>query len=224
MTGACFSYVKGLTARLCSRASHVGAISEFTQWRRRRLRKRHLKGEFVLTQTLSRLFHLVWFVKFWQIFVELILKGSIKVPEKKKKVVVFCPRPATKREIRQFHVVVVQRRQRNVSKNVMHVQSCCFACLNLLLFCRSRCRRRRRCINSLFVIGGGCPKWKPLVTGGTRPTTSEAVANSIKELFLLKSTRSRRDQIFQFPFWGCQVRIVLVWVHFNSMRDVIGRF
>ena len=65
---------------------------------------------------------------------ELILKGSIKVPEKKKKVVVFCPRPATKREIRQFHVVVVQRRQRNVSKNVMHVQSCCFANLTYCFF------------------------------------------------------------------------------------------
>ena len=29
-----------------------------------------------------------------------------------------------KREIRHFHVVVVQRRQRNVQKSVMHVQSC----------------------------------------------------------------------------------------------------
>ena len=57
---------------------------------------------------------------------------------KKKKVVVLCSRPSTKREIRQFHVVVVQRRQRNVQKSVMHVQSCCFACLNLSLFCRSR--------------------------------------------------------------------------------------
>ena len=27
----------------------------------------------------------------------------------------------------------------------MHVQSCCVANINLLLFCRSRCRRRRRC-------------------------------------------------------------------------------
>ena len=52
---------------------------------------------------------------------------------------------STKREIRQFHVVVVQRRQRNVQKSVMHVQSCCFACL----FCRSRCRRGR-CVNSLL--------------------------------------------------------------------------
>ena len=32
---------------------------EFQQQRRRRLRKRHLKSEFALPQTLSRLFHLV---------------------------------------------------------------------------------------------------------------------------------------------------------------------
>ena len=49
---------------------------------------------------------------------------------------------STKREIRHFHVVVVQRRLRNVQKSVMHVQSCCFANLNLLLFCRPRCLRR----------------------------------------------------------------------------------
>ena len=57
---------------------------------------------------------------------------------------------STKREIRHFHVVVVQRRLRNVQKSVMHVQSCCFANLNLFLFCRFRCRRRRRCVNSLI--------------------------------------------------------------------------
>ena len=61
--------------------------------------------------------------------------------------------PAKKREIRHFHVVVVQRRQRNVQKSVMHLQSCWFANL-LLLFCRSRCRcrrcRRRRSLSSLF--------------------------------------------------------------------------
>ena len=32
----------------------------------------------------------------------------------------------------------------------MHVQSCCFANLNLLLFCRSRFRRCRRCLSSLL--------------------------------------------------------------------------
>ena len=29
--------------------------------------------------------------------------------------------------MRHFHVVVVQRRLRNVQKSVMHVQRCCFA-------------------------------------------------------------------------------------------------
>ena len=33
----------------------------------------------------------------------------------------------TKRGIRHFHVVVVQRRVRHVQKSVMHVQSCRFA-------------------------------------------------------------------------------------------------
>ena len=59
---------------------------------------------------------------------------------------------STKREIRQFHVVVVQRRQRNVQKSVMYVQSCCqFAYLTYcFFFCHSRCRcrRRRRCLGS----------------------------------------------------------------------------
>ena len=34
-----------------------------------------------------------------------------------------------KRQIRHFPVVVVQWRQRNAQKSVMHVQSCCFAVL-----------------------------------------------------------------------------------------------
>ena len=38
------------------------------------------------------------------------------------------------REIRKFHVAVVQQRLRNVQKSVMHVQSCFFVNLNLLFF------------------------------------------------------------------------------------------
>ena len=63
---------------------------------------------------------------------------------------------STKREFRHFHVVVVQRRQRIVSKSVMHVQSCCFTNLNLLLFCRSRWRRRGRCLSSLVASASSC--------------------------------------------------------------------
>ena len=45
------------------------------------------------------------------------------------------PLPSSKKlKIWLFHVVVVQGRQRSVQKSVMHVQSCCFANLILLLF------------------------------------------------------------------------------------------
>ena len=62
----------------------------------------------------------------------------------------------TYHEIRHFHVVVVQQQQRNVQKSVMHVLSCCFANVNLLLFCRSLCRLSRRCLSSLIIsVTGG---------------------------------------------------------------------
>ena len=47
------------------------------------------------------------------IFLELNSKELSPSSGKEKKVVVVC---STKREIRHFHVVVVQRRQRNVQK------------------------------------------------------------------------------------------------------------
>ena len=48
--------------------SWLALNKELKQHRRRRLRKRHLKSEVALLQTLSRLFHRVKFVKFWQFF------------------------------------------------------------------------------------------------------------------------------------------------------------
>ena len=64
-----------------------------------------------------------------------ILKDCIKAQKKKKKIVVLCSGPRQN----------VQRRQRNVQKSVMHVQSCCFARnLNLFRFWRSRSRRQWR--------------------------------------------------------------------------------
>ena len=85
----------------------------FTQ-RRGQLRKRHLKSEFALPQTLPRLFHLVEFVKCWQIFLELNSKGLHHSSGKEKEICCILFPSSTKRKIRQFHVVVVQRRQRNV--------------------------------------------------------------------------------------------------------------
>ena len=66
---------------------------ELKQQRRRRQRKRHLKSEFALLQTLSRLLHLVYFVKCWQMFLELNSKGLYQSSGKEKKVVVLCSRP-----------------------------------------------------------------------------------------------------------------------------------
>ena len=84
-------------------------------------------------------------------FLEFNSKGlHQRLGKEKESCCLLAPSSTLKREIRQFHVVVVQRQKRNVQKSVMHVQSCCFACLNLLLFCRSRCRRRHRSVNSLF--------------------------------------------------------------------------
>ena len=82
----------------------AGKNREFTQRRRRRLRKRHLKSEFALPQTLSRLFHLVKFVRCSQIFLECcwILNDRIKVKEKKRKVVFFCSRPRPKVNLGSF--------------------------------------------------------------------------------------------------------------------------
>ena len=50
---------------------------------------------------------------------------------------------STKREIMYFHVVVVQRQLRNVPKRRDARAK--------LLFCHSRCRRRRRCLSSLLL-------------------------------------------------------------------------
>ena len=99
--------------------------------RRQRQRKRHLELEFALFQTSSLQFYLVQIVKcgwfFWR------------------------------KVWRKFQVIVVQGRQRNVQQKsaVMPVQSCCFANLNLLLFCPSRCPRRRHgCLSSLIIRWG----------------------------------------------------------------------
>ena len=56
--------------------------------------KSHLQREFALLQNLSRLFHLVYFVKCWQMFLELNSGG----------------------EFTHFHVVVVQRKAKKCTK------------------------------------------------------------------------------------------------------------
>ena len=119
---------------------------ELTQQRRWQLWKGLIKSEFALLQTSSRLFHLVQFVKCWQFFLEMNFKRLYRSSGKEKESCCLVFTFSTKQEIRHFQILVVQWRQRNVQKIVMHVHSCCFTNRNLLLFCRSRSRRRRRCV------------------------------------------------------------------------------
>ena len=68
-----------------------------------------------LLQTLSRLFHLIHFVKYWQFFLELNPKrlhqsSGTEIESR----LVFTS--SKEREIGQFHVVVVQWRERSVQK------------------------------------------------------------------------------------------------------------
>jgi len=121
--------------------------SSVKQQRRRRRRKRHLQVNlrcFKLYRAYSISSNIGNF------FLELISRGLYQSSGTENESCCLVFPSSTNREIRHVHVVVVQRRQRNVQKSVMHVQSCCFANLNLLLFCRSRCRRRRRCLSSLL--------------------------------------------------------------------------
>ena len=53
-------------AVLCEYIRTFAEIRELKQQRRRLLRKRLLKSEFALLQTLSRLFHLVQVIKYWK--------------------------------------------------------------------------------------------------------------------------------------------------------------
>ena len=60
-------------------------------------------------------------------FLELNSRGLHQSSGKEKESCFLVFPTLTKREIKHFHVVVVQRRQRNEQESVMHVQRCCFA-------------------------------------------------------------------------------------------------
>ena len=109
-------------------------VRELWQKRRRRLRKRHLKSEVALLQTLSRLFHLVHFVKCWKFLLELNSKRRMEVQGKKKEVVVFCLRPPLSLFSRCSRAVTSKK---YTKKRDARAESF-LANLNLLLFCRSR--------------------------------------------------------------------------------------
>ena len=108
----------GTTRSLDSIISRCSVTRELKQRRRQQWKQRHPKSEFALFQTsllLSQPFNLsndgYVFFKSW------ILKGCVS-SRKKKEIGVLCSR-----KIRKFHVVIVQRRQRNVQKKTWRTRN-----------------------------------------------------------------------------------------------------
>ena len=81
-----------------------------------------LKREFVCSQSLSWLLKLIYLSNASELFL-----SRISSLQRERNLSCRLFTSSIKREIRHFPVVVVQWRQRNVQKSVMHVQSCCFA-------------------------------------------------------------------------------------------------
>ena len=85
-----------------------------------------LKSLFALFQTSTILFNFIYIGKSWRNFLwDRIYHYLSLEKESDNFCVVFTYFIKRAREIRKFHVVAVQRRQRNVQNSVMHVQSCC---------------------------------------------------------------------------------------------------
>ena len=104
--------------------------------------KRQQKREFTVLQTSSPLFHVIHFVKFLANFSGRNLinpKELYQSTSKEKENRCHLFTSSNKREvlIKHFHVVVVQRRQRNLLNSVVYVESFCVSHLNLFATCTS---------------------------------------------------------------------------------------
>ena len=92
----------------------------------RRRQERRLKSEFAFFQSLYRLFLPTYFVNCRRTLLKLNFKGPYSSSEREIKFRRCLFTSSMKREIRHFRVAVVQKRERNTQKSVMHLRSCCF--------------------------------------------------------------------------------------------------
>ena len=87
-----------------------------------------------------------------------ILNNSIKVQEKKRKLL-SCVPVLDKTWIQALSRCSRATTAKKCTNKAWYVQSCCFANQTYCFFWRSRCRPRRRCLSSLMSLlkGGGSP-------------------------------------------------------------------
>ena len=81
-----------------------------------------------------------------------ILKDFIQVQKQEGKFVVVLFTSSIKRQIRRFHVVIVQWTSRKWTKKRGARAELLFWSLKLLFFWSRRCGRRRSCLSSLFLL------------------------------------------------------------------------
>ena len=82
-------------------------------------------------------------------FQELNSRGLYLISQHKKENHCLVFMSSTKCENRKLQIVFEQWQQKNVQKSMMHVQSCCFANLNLMPFCCCCCRHH--CVISSLI-------------------------------------------------------------------------
>ena len=89
--------------------------------------KTSLRNEFASFLTLSRLFGPAQFAECKRFLLELNSYGLYPASKREKKIRRSMFTSSIKRHIRRLHVEVVQWTSKTCTKNVIHVQNCCFA-------------------------------------------------------------------------------------------------
>ena len=119
---------------------HVAVVAKFLDDNKP---NKSLKSLFTLFQTSPILFNLISFGKSWRnLLWDRIYRYLSLEKESDNFCVAFTYSIKQAREIRKFHVIVVQWRQRNVQNSVMHVQIVvCY--YKHIIFCRSPCLHHR---------------------------------------------------------------------------------
>ena len=127
-----------------------------------------------------------------------------------------------KREIRRFHVVVVQRRQRNVQTSVLQVQSSCFPNLIQLFFCRSHCHRhlRRGCLTSVLVVVVVVVVMMMTTTtttdevATTMTTTTKTMMMVMMMMMMISYVSQEHSRAGSNCFWKLRVKVI----HYSFTR------
>ena len=105
----------------------------------------------MLLQTSLRLFHIVWFAKCWQFFLELNSKRLYRSSGNEKESRCLESTSSKEREIRHFHVVVVQKCTKKAWCTCRVILTfCIFAVLVQLPSHRNYCRRQRKIQSFIF--------------------------------------------------------------------------